>query len=76
MAERDNNRVARAAIAVTAVAVPPHTLTRDEVNTYIGRVFDIDARRAEGVKSKQPPYNGGPLWRIELVSPLWPKQEK
>jgi hypothetical protein len=24
------------------------------------------------VKSEQPFYNGGPLWRIELVSPAWP----
>jgi hypothetical protein len=26
------------------------------------------------VKSEQPLYNGGPLWRIELVSPVWPSQ--
>jgi hypothetical protein len=25
------------------------------------------------VKSEQPFYMGGPLWRIELVSPVWPK---
>ena len=25
------------------------------------------------VKSEQPLYNGGPLWRIELVSPTWPR---
>ena len=24
------------------------------------------------VRSKQPLYMGGPLWRIELVSPAWP----
>jgi hypothetical protein len=24
------------------------------------------------IKSEQPLYNGGPLWRIELVSPTWP----
>jgi len=28
------------------------------------------------VKSEQPLYNGGPVWRIELVSPVWPKGEK
>jgi hypothetical protein len=28
------------------------------------------------VRSEQPLYNGGPLWRIELVSPAWPKQER
>jgi hypothetical protein len=27
------------------------------------------------VKSEQSLYNGGPVWRIELVSPIWPKQE-
>ena len=25
------------------------------------------------VKSEQPLFNGGPLWRIELVSPVWPR---
>jgi alkylresorcinol/alkylpyrone synthase len=49
MAELETNRVAGAAIAATAVAVPPHTFTRDEVKTYIGRVFDIDERRAEAL---------------------------
>ena len=24
------------------------------------------------VKAEQPLYLGGPLWRIELVSPVWP----
>jgi hypothetical protein len=28
------------------------------------------------VKSEQPLYNGGPVWRIELVSPVWPKSQK
>jgi hypothetical protein len=28
------------------------------------------------VKSEQPLYNGGPLWRIELVSPVWPREKK
>jgi hypothetical protein len=28
------------------------------------------------VKSEQPLYNDGPIWRIELVSPVWPKQAK
>jgi hypothetical protein len=27
------------------------------------------------VKSEQPFYLGGPLWRIELVSPVWPRTE-
>jgi len=28
------------------------------------------------VKSEQPLYNDGPVWRIELVSPVWPKQAR
>ena len=27
------------------------------------------------VKSEQPLYAGGPLWRIELVSPVWPARD-
>ena len=26
------------------------------------------------VKSEQPLYNEGPVWRIELTSPVWPKE--
>lgn len=26
------------------------------------------------VKSEQPMYLGGPMWRIELVSPVWPRR--
>ncbi len=26
------------------------------------------------VKSEQPLYNNGPVWRIELVSPVWPRE--
>jgi len=28
-------------IAATATALPPHTITRDDVKYYMGRVFDI-----------------------------------
>lgn len=28
------------------------------------------------VRSEQPLYNDGPVWRIELTSPVWPKQAK
>jgi hypothetical protein len=28
------------------------------------------------VKSEQPLYNDGPVWRIELVSPTWPKGQR
>jgi hypothetical protein len=28
------------------------------------------------VKAEQPLYNEGPVWRIELTSPVWPRQTK
>jgi hypothetical protein len=28
------------------------------------------------VKAEQPFYNEGPVWRIELVSPVWPKESQ
>ena len=34
-------------IAATATALPPHTITRDDVKYYMGRVFDIPERRLE-----------------------------
>jgi hypothetical protein len=40
-----------AAIAATATAVPPHLLTRDEVKTYIRRVFRVDERRLDAMMS-------------------------
>jgi alkylresorcinol/alkylpyrone synthase len=36
-------------IAATATALPPYTLERDEVKTYIGKVFDLDARRLDAM---------------------------
>lgn len=38
-------------IAATATAVPPHTITRDDVKYYMGRVFDIPERRLEAMMS-------------------------
>ena len=37
----------RPTIAATATAVPPHTLTREDVKTYMRKVFDIDERRLD-----------------------------
>jgi len=28
------------------------------------------------IKSEQPLYADGPVWRIELVTPVWPRQRK
>jgi hypothetical protein len=35
-------------------------------------VWILDGSAPAFVKSEQPLYLGGPLWRIELVSPVWP----
>jgi alkylresorcinol/alkylpyrone synthase len=44
----DNNRH-HATIAATATAVPPYTLERDDVKTYIGKVFELDERRLDAM---------------------------
>jgi alkylresorcinol/alkylpyrone synthase len=36
-------------IAATATALPPYTITRDDVKYYMGRVFDIPERRLEAM---------------------------
>ena len=36
-------------VDATAKAVPPHTITRDDVKYYLGRVFDIPERRVEAM---------------------------
>ena len=36
-------------IAATATALPPHTITRDDVKYYMGRVFEIPERRVEAM---------------------------
>ncbi len=38
-------------IVATATALPPHTITRDDVKVYMGRVFDIPERRLEAMMS-------------------------
>jgi alkylresorcinol/alkylpyrone synthase len=40
-----------ATIAATSTAVPPHTLTRDDVKTYIRKVFDVEERRLDAMMS-------------------------
>lgn len=36
-------------IVATATALPPHTITREDVKYYLGRVFDIPERRLEAM---------------------------
>jgi alkylresorcinol/alkylpyrone synthase len=38
-------------IVATATALPPHTITREDVKYYMGRVFDIPARKLEAMMS-------------------------
>jgi alkylresorcinol/alkylpyrone synthase len=38
-----------ATIAATATALPEHTITRDDVKYYMGRVFDIPERKLEAM---------------------------
>ena len=38
-------------IAATATALPPHTISRDDVKYYMGRVFDIPERKLEAMMS-------------------------
>src|SRR5882757_5455229 len=38
-------------IAATATALPPYTITREDVKVYMGRVFDIHERRLEAMMS-------------------------
>jgi hypothetical protein len=34
-------------IVATATALPPHTITREDVKYYMGRVFDIPERSSK-----------------------------
>jgi hypothetical protein len=36
-------------------------------------VWILDGEAPAFVKSEGPLYFGGPIWRIELVSPVWPQ---
>src|SRR5260370_34604237 len=39
------------AIVASATALPPYTITREDVKGYMGRVFDIPERRLEAMMS-------------------------
>jgi alkylresorcinol/alkylpyrone synthase len=38
-------------IVATATALPPHTITREDMKYYMGRVFDIPERKVEAMMS-------------------------
>src|SRR5437762_11248293 len=44
-----NGEAVHPTIAATATALPPYTITRDDVKYYMGRVFDIPERRLEAM---------------------------
>lgn len=46
---RGTARASHPTIAATATALPPYTITRDDVKYYMGRVFDIPERRLEAM---------------------------
>ena len=46
---RETAQATHPTIAATATALPPHTITRDDVKYYMGRVFDIPERRLEAM---------------------------
>jgi alkylresorcinol/alkylpyrone synthase len=48
---RESGSAAHPAIVATATALPPHTITREDVKYYMGRVFDIPERRLEAMMS-------------------------
>lgn len=45
------NHSGHCSIAATATALPPHTITREDVKYYMGRVFDIPERKLEAMMS-------------------------
>jgi predicted naringenin-chalcone synthase len=45
----DEQRYQPATIAATATAVPPHILTREDVKTYMRKVFDVGERRLDAM---------------------------
>src|SRR5205814_8589550 len=55
--ESASNRLAEPAasshptIATPATALPPYTISREDVKVYMGRVFDIPERRLEAMMS-------------------------
>ncbi|MDP9146837.1 MAG: type III polyketide synthase [Acidobacteriota bacterium] len=50
-AENEQPTPQNCTIAATATALPPHTITRNDVKYYMGRVFDIPERKLEAMMS-------------------------
>jgi hypothetical protein len=48
-------------VAPIVVKQPPDTL-----------IWILTGKAPAFVKSESPLYTGGPIWRIELTSPVWP----
>ena len=58
-------------------AVADFTKNLGRINTQgkgmPGFVWILEGEAPAFVKSEGPLYFGGPVWRIELTSPVWPK---
>jgi predicted naringenin-chalcone synthase len=53
-----------ATITATATAIPPHVLTREDVKTYMRKVFDAGERRLDGTAF-------GPGFSAEVLLLQW-----
>jgi predicted naringenin-chalcone synthase len=51
LAPSQHTNSSHSTIIATATAVPEHTITRDDVKYYMGRVFDIPERKLEAMMS-------------------------
>ena len=48
---RETAAASHPTIVATATALPPHTITREDMQYYMGRVFDIPERKVEAMMS-------------------------
>ena len=48
---RETAAASHPTIVATATALPPHTITREDMKYYMGRVFDIPERKVEAMMS-------------------------
>src|SRR5713101_2889144 len=55
------------AIVATATAVPEHTISREDVKLYLGRVFDIPERRLEAMMSI---VDNAQVHRRQMIFPI------
>ena len=49
---RETAAASHPTIVATATALPPHTITREDMKYYMGRVFDISERKVEAMRRR------------------------